>query len=428
MKTWKLLLAAMMALVMLFAVSALAEECNHPKVDESSWTLTEEPTCDKEGTETAYCESCQQTLTRSVPAMGHKYGDYETRVKPTCTAEGLEVRVCMRSGCGNEDARPIAMLEHDYVLDPDSVVEATCTEDGKETFVCKLCGEAFYTEEIPATGHDWKIDQPAVAATCTEDGVTAVEECMVCGYKEGGEVVPATGHTVTTWEVVTKPTCTQPGLDKGVCDVCGEEVTREVEATGHAWVLDEEFPAKEATCTEDGRTEQYYCPYCWAVQGGEVIPATGHTVTTWEVVTKPTCTQPGLDKGICDVCGEEVTCEVEPTGHAWVLDEEFPAIEPTCTEEGRAEQYYCPYCWAVTGGETIPATGHSWGEWKTIKEATEDEAGLQERTCSVCGATQTREIGTMPETGVATVPTAALVSLMVLAMGSYVVLKKKESC
>ena len=34
----------------------------------------------------------------------------------------------------------------------------------------------------------------------------------------------------------------------------------------------------------------------------------------------------------------------------------------------------------------------------------------------------------MPETGVATVPTAALVSLMVLAMGSYVVLKKKESC
>ena len=235
-------------------------------------------------------------------------------------------------------------------------------------------------------------------------------------------------HTVTVWEVVTKPTCTQPGTDKGICDVCGEEVTREVEATGHAWVLDEEFPAKEATCTEDGRTEQYYCPYCWAVQGGEVIPATGHTVTTWEVVTKPTCTQPGLDKGICDVCGEEVTCEVEPTGHAWVLDEEFPAIEPTCTEEGRAEQYYCPYCWAVTGGETIPATGHSWGKWVTIKEATEDEAGLQERTCSVCGATQTREIGTMPETGVATVPTAALVSLMVLAMGSYVVLKKKESC
>ena len=41
---------------------------------------------------------------------------------------------------------------------------------------------------------------------------------------------------------------------------------------------------------------------------------------------------------------------------------------------------------------------------------------------------ETREIGTMPETGVATVPTAALVSLMVLAMGSYVVLKKKESC
>ncbi len=426
MKTWKLLLAAMMALVMLFAVSALAEECNHPKVDESSWTLTEEPTCDKEGTETAYCESCQQTLTRTVPAMGHKYGDYETRVKPTCTAEGLEARVCMRSGCGNEDARPIAMLEHDYVLDPDSVVEATCTEDGKETFVCKLCGEAFYTEEIPATGHDWKIDQPAVAATCTEDGVTAVEECMVCGYKEGGEVVPATGHTVTTWEVVTKPTCTQPGLDKGVCDVCGEKVTCEVEATGHAWVLDEEFPAKEATCTEDGRTEQYYCPYCWAVQGGEVIPATGHTYLPDESsIVAATCTEIGKVTYVCAYCGDFYTEEIPAIGHDYKVDESA-IVEPTCTQVGK-ETYVCQNCGDFYTVE-IPMVEHSWGKWVTIKEATEDEAGLQERTCSVCGATQTREIGTMPETGVATVPTAALVSLMVLAMGSYVVLKKKESC
>ena len=87
-------------------------------------------------------------------------------------------------------------------------------------------------------------------------------------------------HTVTVWEVVTKPTCTQPGTDKGICDVCGEEVTREVEATGHAWVPDEEFPAIEPTCTEDGRAAQYYCDMCWLLKGGETIPATGHTVTT----------------------------------------------------------------------------------------------------------------------------------------------------
>ena len=34
----------------------------------------------------------------------------------------------------------------------------------------------------------------------------------------------------------------------------------------------------------------------------------------------------------------------------------------------------------------------------------------------------------MPATGVATVPAAALVSLMVLAMGGYVALKKKSAC
>ena len=184
---------------------------------------------------------------------------------------------------------------------------------------------------------------------------------------------------------------------------------------------------KEPTCAEAG-SETRKCEYCGFTETRE-IPATGHTYTTWTIVTKPTCTQPGVEETVCDICnGAKQTREVEATGHAWELDEEFPAKEATCTEDGRAEQYYCPYCWAVTGGETIPATGHSWGKWVTIKEATEDEAGLQERTCSVCGATETREIGTMPETGVATVPTAALVSLMVLAMGSYVVLKKKESC
>ena len=63
----------------------------------------------------------------------------------------------------------------------------------------------------------------------------------------------------------------------------------------------------------------------------------------------------------------------------------------------------------------IEANGHSWSAWKTTKEATEEEDGTQERTCSVCGEKQTRTVayeGTMPETGVFTLPTALLVSLL----------------
>ncbi len=35
---------------------------------------------------------------------------------------------------------------------------------------------------------------------------------------------------------------------------------------------------------------------------------------------------------------------------------------------------------------------HTYGDWVTVTEATETEAGLRKRTCSVCGYEQTEEI------------------------------------
>ena len=64
----------------------------------------------------------------------------------------------------------------------------------------------------------------------------------------------------------------------------------------------------------------------------------------------------------------------------------------------------------------------------TTKEATEDEDGEQTRTCSVCGDTQTRTVeydGTMPETGVFTLPTALLAGVLALSVTGYVALKRK---
>lgn len=56
-------------------------------------------------------------------------------------------------------------------------------------------------------------------------------------------------------------------------------------------------------------------------------------------------------------------------------------IQPTCTETGLI-RYICS-CGAVDESKdtTINATGHRWGPWKTIEEATTDREGLKERTC-----------------------------------------------
>jgi hypothetical protein len=79
--------------------------------------------------------------------------------------------------------------------------------------------------------------------------------------------------------------------------------------------------------------------------------------------------------------------------HTEVTDE---AVAPTCTETGLTEGKHCSVCNTVlVAQKTVKANGHSFGEWKTVKEATCTENGEQERTCS-CNEKEQQEI---PSTG-----------------------------
>lgn len=70
---------------------------------------------------------------------------------------------------------------------------------------------------------------------------------------------------------------------------------------------------------------------------------------------------------------------------------------PTCTREGRTDAVRCSACWYMfTEAEIIPATGHSFGDWTTIREATTTATGLRERICESCGYRETESI---PATG-----------------------------
>ncbi len=74
-------------------------------------------------------------------------------------------------------------------------------------------------------------------------------------------------------------------------------------------------------------------------------------------------------------------------------------LKPTCTTSGlRMKVEVCKECGEVVSSEneTIPATGHDWGKWKTVKEATSTQEGLEQRTCANCSNVETRVI---PKTG-----------------------------
>ena len=126
---------------------------------------------------------------------------------------------------------------------------------------------------------------------------------------------------------------------------------------------EKKLPAVAATCDEAGWTEGTQCTRChWILLEQEKVP---------------------------------VKC------HNLVQDAPQSA---TCTKDGLTEGCHCSKCKAVfVAQQKINAKGHHYVIWKTIKEATVEEEGLQERQCATCGDTK---IVTLPKLATpTTVPT-----------------------
>ncbi len=99
-------------------------------------------------------------------------------------------------------------------------------------------------------------------------------------------------HTLGEYASNGDATCTEDGTVTATCGICGESitVTQEGSALGHTEVIDE---AKDATCTEEGRTGGKHCSVCETVIVAQtIISVLDHNYG---------------DDDICDDCGYEKT-------------------------------------------------------------------------------------------------------------------------
>ncbi len=144
---------------------------------------------------------------------------------------------------------------------------------------------------------------------------------------------------------------------------------------------------KKATCADAG--EKTFTCACGSSYT-EAIPATGHTWGLWKIAKEPTATEQGFSQRTCTVCNTKETLAVPKltSGHQHSYTQQVSQA-PTCTQPGE-KTFTCSCNHSYT--ETIPATGHSWSDWKTTKEPTVSAEGEAQRTCGSCRTTESKSL------------------------------------
>lgn len=356
------------------------------------WISIISASCLTSGNEKHICSVCNYEEFREIPMTGHIWeSDFTVDKKPTCTEKGSKSIHC--SKCDEiKDVTEISETGHSFG-EWTVFSFADCTAGGVEQRVCSKCGFTDF-RNIPPQEHLWEDDFTVdIAPSCTQSGSKSIH-CSQCDVVKDVTVIDATGHTFTEWSDNVDATCTGKGQRTRACTVCSytEYADTDINPDAHLWEDDYTID-KEPTCIEEG-SKSVHCSRCDATKDSTVIPLADHIYGEWKTIKEATCTEDGSKKHTCINCGfEEET--VITADHVWDTKTTTDK-EPTCTEEG-SKSIHCTKCDEKKEVQPIPANGHDWSEWETVKASTSSENGLEKRYCFVCGVVEENELDLLPD-------------------------------
>ena len=119
---------------------------------------------------------------------------------------------------------------------------------------------------------------------------------------------------------------------------------------------------------------------------------------------KPTCTEPGSVKSVCEGCSQEKTETLPALGHSL---KDVKESASSCKEQGLKAHKVCERCSALFTSDAeptpcaredllLPLAEHSYGDWTVSKQPTCTEGGEKQKVCAVCGDTVTDLIALDP--------------------------------
>jgi hypothetical protein len=185
----------------------------------------------------AACSSGDDTLA-TPPAHTHVWGDWTITKEATCSAKGVETRVCTLDP-SHEETRETEINPNAHDWEQLEGTAPTCTTEGSGKRKCKLCGKE-ESGVLPALGHDWGEWIETIAPTDTVDG----EEERICRndptHKETNAIA-ALNHThdwEDEWQITTPATCMAKGEKFRLCKLNAEHKDIEdieIDPNAHDW-------------------------------------------------------------------------------------------------------------------------------------------------------------------------------------------------
>lgn len=242
---------------------------------------------------------------------------------------------------------------------------------------------------------EWKVTKEA----SEKQGGEKKRICSVCNYVDIAKLEHV--HTFGEWAVTKEATESEEGERQRTYSACKYIEKETIAKLEHVHIFGSLTVIKEATELEDGLGERT-CSSCGYVEKVPIyalnhihkfsdkwisdetdhwhIAICGHTEVSdkdthkWDekIIKVATCTEDGEKKLVCSVCDRTKTEVIPATGHSF--SEEW-------TSNG-TNHWHIATCGDTE--EISDESVHSFGDWRVIKIATENENGEREKTCSIC--------------------------------------------
>ena len=407
------------------AVYYLSCECGEISPNEADVFIAENTALDHDfgdwttngdGTHTRTCKRYNCTASETDSCSGGTATCVEKAVCKACKAVYGELGAHVFS-----DEWTIDRYQHWHVC---TVCRAKETErlnhfDQDDDHLCDTCG---YQITDHTFGTDWSMDETSHWHACSMCGAKSDEAvhtdankdhaCDVCGKTISNHEDTDKDHICDYCE---KTISNHVDADKDhVCDYCEKTISNHVDANkDHACdycektVSNHEDTDKDHVCdycektisNHEDANKDHVCDYCEKTISNHVDANNDHRCDFCERLITNHADE--NRNHICDICekvisnhtGGEATCTAkagcELCGKAY--GEKDPANH---TGENRwtADDKTHEREWTCCGVVTVETEAHTFGKWVTTVKPTSHKKGEKERTCEVCGYTQTKTV------------------------------------